>query len=136
MGDGQAQPTVKHAGKRQKLKYSMRAWKVGLGEGRGRYSWSLWAYSLKPISQEAWGVGASRVAPLDNSRGHHICCSLLNHGLLELCTKLALPVVVKEPGSDEGGPRRVDLEVTLPLDRKAPVRKHGIRACGSESCQV
>lgn len=74
VGEGQAQPAVKCAGKRQKLKYSMRAWKVGLGQGRSRNSWSLWAYSRKFISQEAWGVGASRVALLDNSRGHRVCC--------------------------------------------------------------
>lgn len=36
MDEGQAHPTVKHAGRRQKLKYSMRAWKEGLEQGRGR----------------------------------------------------------------------------------------------------
>lgn len=33
MGEGQAQPTVKHVAKRQKLTYALRAWKEGLGPG-------------------------------------------------------------------------------------------------------
>lgn len=43
VGGEQAQPTVKHAAKRQKLKYALRAWKEGLGQGEEGASWPFWA---------------------------------------------------------------------------------------------
>ena len=87
VGKGQAQPTVRHAGERQKLKYSMRAWKVGLGEGRGRNFLAFLGLLFGACIRKSLERGCIQVYSIGQLRGWYFRCILWKHCTLEFHTE-------------------------------------------------